>query len=109
VEKIDKQAAIDSIPTSWLESLLTGAKSVMVNEAGKWGCPDVERLLTAVRDRIQALPAQPEASHGDLRAALEAAAACLDALDPRQPSGLSDAETASLFNSTREAVRLALT
>lgn len=44
-----------------------------------------------------------------MRVALEVAAACFDALDPRQPSGLSDAETANLFNATREAVRLALT
>lgn len=39
---------------------------------------------------------------------LEQVAACFDALDPRQPSGLSDAETASVFNATRDAVRLAL-
>jgi len=43
-----------------------------------------------------------------LRAALTAAEACLDALDPRQASGMSDAETASLFNATREQIRVLL-
>lgn len=51
---------------------------------------------------------QNTSSHDKLVATLRAAEALLDALDPRQPSGLSDAETASLFNATRERIRITL-
>ncbi len=38
------------VPTNWLDPLLTGPDAVI----GKppYGCPDIERLLRAVRDRI---------------------------------------------------------
>jgi len=41
-----------AVPTNWLDSILTGPKAVV----GKppWGCPDVERILWAVRERVTA-------------------------------------------------------
>lgn len=43
---------IACVPHSWLDPLLTGPIAVMKNEAGKWGCLDIERLLTAIRERM---------------------------------------------------------
>jgi hypothetical protein len=39
------------VPTSWLDPLLTGDQSVLKGN-GPWGCPDIERLLNAIRERI---------------------------------------------------------
>jgi len=40
------------IPTTWLDPLLTGRDAALTGEAGKWGCPDIENLLRAIKDRI---------------------------------------------------------
>lgn len=45
---LDKVLA--AIPTSWLDSLLTGPDAVIGK--GPWGCPDIERLLAAIKQRI---------------------------------------------------------
>ena len=39
------------VPTNWCDSLLTGPKAVI----GKppYGCPDIERLLNALRERLR--------------------------------------------------------
>ena len=50
-----KADAVAAIPTTWLDDLLTGPKAVLNGNAGKWGCPDIEKLLRAIRDRILAL------------------------------------------------------
>jgi len=105
MKKIDREAVLAAMPTNWCDSLLTGDKAVLP-KGGAYGNRDIEKLLLAIRDRVLAMPVEDAPA---MRPALEAAAACFDTLDPRQPSGLSDAETASLFNATREAVRLALT
>lgn len=39
------------IPDSWLDPLLTGSNAVLKGN-GPWGCPDIERLLLAVKDRV---------------------------------------------------------
>ena len=44
---------IECVPRSWLDSLLSGPSAVLPTEAaGKWGCPDIERLLNALRERM---------------------------------------------------------
>lgn len=45
---------ISLIPTSWLDPLLSGAKSALHGCAGKWGCPDIERLLQGIKARLEA-------------------------------------------------------
>lgn len=40
------------IPTSWLDPMLSGPKSVMVPPP--WGCQDIERLLHHIRTAIRA-------------------------------------------------------
>lgn len=47
------QAAADAVPTNWCDSLLTGKDAALSNNAGSWGCPDIERLLLGVKRRIQ--------------------------------------------------------
>lgn len=44
---------LDDIPTSWLDPLLTGPDAALSKDAGKWGCPDIERLLLAIKDRMR--------------------------------------------------------
>lgn len=44
----------DGVPTSWLDPLLTGPEAVL-NGNGPWGCPDIERLLRAVKKRVESL------------------------------------------------------
>lgn len=46
-----REAAVKAIPTTWLDSLLTGPDAVI----GKppYGVPDIEKLLSAVRDRVR--------------------------------------------------------
>ena len=41
------------VPTSWLDPLLTGRDAVLKG-SGPWDCPDIERLLRAVRERLRA-------------------------------------------------------
>lgn len=40
-----------AIPDNWLDSLLTGPNAVLGEPP--WYCPDVERLLKAVRERVR--------------------------------------------------------
>ena len=42
----------DPIPTSWLDPLLTGPRAVIGTPP--YGCPDIERLLNALRIRVRA-------------------------------------------------------
>lgn len=60
---------IGCVPTTWLDDLLTGPTSALKrNGAGYWGCPDVERLLNAIRARMIAakrcLSPRVKNSHG---------------------------------------------
>lgn len=43
----------DLVPTTWLDPLLTGKDRALPGN-GPWGCPDIERLLTALKARIEA-------------------------------------------------------
>lgn len=43
----------DVIPTTWLDPLLTGPDKALTGEPGKWGCPDIENLLSAIKARIE--------------------------------------------------------
>lgn len=52
---LDQQEVLKAIPTNWLDSLLTGPSKVLP-DSQSYTCPDIERLLLAVRDRIAALP-----------------------------------------------------
>lgn len=47
-----KRELVDCVPSNWLDPLLTGAQAVMGSPP--WGCPEVERLLRAIRARIEA-------------------------------------------------------
>ena len=48
------KAAEGAIPSSWLDPLLSGPTSVLNgNQAGHWGCPEVEALLEAIRERVR--------------------------------------------------------
>lgn len=46
-----KDAMIAGIPDSWLDSLLTGPDEVMGEHP--WGCPTVERLVQAIKERLE--------------------------------------------------------
>ena len=52
VERLVGQIA-DAVPSSWLDDLLTGPNRVLSGNPGMWGCPDIERLLNAVRKRVE--------------------------------------------------------
>lgn len=56
MKTIDRRLVLDAIPTNWLDNLLTGPNAVLRGKGGTWGCPDIERLLKAVRQRINDLP-----------------------------------------------------
>lgn len=43
---------LDDIPTNWLDPLLTGPDAALSRDAGKWGCPDIERLLLKIKERM---------------------------------------------------------
>lgn len=43
----------DQVPTNWVDPLLTGDDKALTGEAGKWGCPDIENLLRAIKKRIE--------------------------------------------------------
>lgn len=40
------------IPTNWCDPLLTGPDAALSDNAGHWGCPDIERLLQGLRSRM---------------------------------------------------------
>jgi hypothetical protein len=43
---------LDCIPSNWCDSLLTGDKAALQGKPGTWGCPDIERLLNAIRIKL---------------------------------------------------------
>lgn len=51
----DRAAIIEEcaklVPTSWLDPLLTGPRKVIIDSP----CPEIERLLRGVQDRIRGL------------------------------------------------------
>ena len=47
-EKETKNEILKLIPTTWLDPLLSGDKAINVPA----GCPDIEKLLQAIKDRI---------------------------------------------------------
>ena len=49
--KANKKKILDVIPTSWLDSLLTGDDAV-INKGYNFNCEDIERLLTEIKYRI---------------------------------------------------------
>ena len=51
--KKQREAILKCVPTSWLDSLLTGPDKVLKTPAGTWGWPDIERLLGAVKARLE--------------------------------------------------------
>lgn len=51
-------AVIRAVPDNWLDSLLTGPNAVV--GAPPYGCPDIEALCKAIRERIRTV-------FGDLR------------------------------------------
>lgn len=42
---------VAAVPTTWLDDILTGPNAVIREQP--WGCPEVERILSAVRKRIE--------------------------------------------------------
>jgi len=48
----DETAAL--VPTSWLDSLLTGPDAVLKSKGGTWGYPEIEAVLRGVKQRIEA-------------------------------------------------------
>ena len=54
----EEKAALDAIPTTWLDPLLTGPKAVI--GMPPYGCPDIERLLNAIRERARLASRQQE-------------------------------------------------
>ena len=59
-EKTDSGASVvsspllDAIPSNWCDPLLTGPEAALHGKGGTWGCPDIERLLNGVRERLKA-------------------------------------------------------
>lgn len=42
------------LPTTWLDPLLTGDKAVLsIARRGSWNCDDIERLVTAIKHRME--------------------------------------------------------
>ena len=48
--KEEEESILEAFPSNWLDPMLTGPHAVL----GKppWGCPDVERLVAAIKDRV---------------------------------------------------------
>lgn len=46
-ERVEK--IVNAVPNNWLDPLLTGPTAIKVPA----GCPDIERLLNAVRERVR--------------------------------------------------------
>jgi hypothetical protein len=51
IKRIVKRSFSDEIPTNWLDPLLTGKGAVIGQPP--YNCKDIERLLTALKDRIK--------------------------------------------------------
>lgn len=49
----ERAACADCVPTNWLDPLLSGNNSVFIEKAGTWNCKDIERLLLAIKKRIE--------------------------------------------------------
>lgn len=61
VRRLALEEAVSLIPTNWLDSLLSGPQSALPSAtAGRWGCPEIERLLTALADRLRARAQETE-------------------------------------------------
>jgi hypothetical protein len=47
----EREACARTVPTSWLDPMLGGERGrpLTNNPPGRWGCPDIERLLRAGR------------------------------------------------------------
>jgi len=43
------------VPSNWVDPMLTGETKALTGEAGKWGCPDIESLLNAIRKKIESV------------------------------------------------------
>ena len=41
------------VPSNWCDPLLTGDSAALHGQPGTWSCPDIERLLNGIRERIQ--------------------------------------------------------
>lgn len=42
---------IDCLPTTWLDPMLSGKDAVMGKNP--WGCPDIEKLINAIRKKMK--------------------------------------------------------
>lgn len=51
----ERRRLVACVPDSWLDSLLTGPDAVLTGAPGTWACPDIENLLRAIRERMEAL------------------------------------------------------
>lgn len=49
--KDERERCAKQVPTNWLDPLLTGPDAVLEG-TGPWGCPDIAKLLRAVKARI---------------------------------------------------------
>lgn len=80
---IFRDEALKAIPTNWVDSLLTGPNKALP-DGFSYTPKDIERLLLAVRARIEALPLPPGTEHPHtintelLEAAKEALAAAVE-------------------------------
>lgn len=61
---IRREDALDAIPSNWIDNLLTGPDAALRGDGGTWGCPDIERLLNAVREKVRAIPARSATAEG---------------------------------------------
>ena len=56
----------EAVPTNWCDPLLVGSEACLHGNGGTWGCPDIERLLRAIKARIDAcMGATTEQAHDD--------------------------------------------
>ncbi len=51
---LERSAVLAAIPTNWLDSLLTGPNKVLPSSHA-YTNPDIERLLRAIKARLEAL------------------------------------------------------
>lgn len=49
---VREQELLNCVPNNWCDPLLTGSMAALRGEPGKWGCPDIERLLNAIRMKL---------------------------------------------------------
>lgn len=45
------EGLVDSLPSNWCDPMLTGPNAAL--GSGPWGCPDVERLIAAIKQRLR--------------------------------------------------------